>query len=548
MKRTGTIFFKIAAVVAMLLPLHGRAVAQAADKPSLVVTIVVSQMRYDYMERFAANMGAKGFKRFAAEGLVFADARYDFMQTITPATLATLTTGANPSTHGIVSHRWVNYTTNYVERLIDDPSARGLDTDAGIGQYSYANLTVPTVGDRLMEQHPESKVITVAADPVSAVVMGGFGSDVYWMDSTRGNWVSSTAYMTALPDWVERYNSLRVASQYLDYTWSLLRPKQQYINTVYSVFDLDADKRFRRLMSLDGARKRGVSRNYPAILHTPAGNTLVAEFAKQAVIYERLGKGEFTDMLNICFDTPRYVGGFFGGESVEVEDMFYRLDQDIADLLSFIGAQVDMSKVVVVLTSDHGASDSFDYRETPRDRFNADQFRVIVNGFMNAQYGPGEWVIDYSDRQLYLNRDLIYQQNLSLDQIQNRVAAFALQFRGVSHVLTSTALQNSSFNGGYAEKMQNSFYPKRSGDLIINLMPGWIEECEYNRTGCGSMYEYDTHVPLMFLAPRLYGQVLPGTVNMRDVAPTLARMMRISRPIAAEGEPIAEIVDRYDVQ
>lgn len=514
-----------------------------AAKPRLVVNIVVSQMRYDYLSRFGQNMDSDGFNKFLNNGIVFTDARYNFMQTTTPATLATLTTGADPSMHGVVGERWIEYTLNNTVDLIEDYDVRGLDCDYGIGQYSPHNLTVPTIGDRLKEQNPDSKVVTIALDPVSAVVAGGQTSHVYWMDETRGNWISSTAYMEDLPEWVERYNSLRIADQYLDFEWMLSKPKYAYVNTVYSVFDFEKTKesRFKKIVSFKFLKKKDIPKDYPGILRTPVGNSLVTEFAKQAIIYEDLGRNEHTDLVNIVYDTPRYIGELYGGESIENEDMLYQLDGDIAELVSFIGTHTNMNDVIIVLTSDHGASDSFDYKETPRERFNTSQFRVIVNGFMNTQYGPGDWVIDYVDRQLYLNRNLIYTNGLSLEEVQNRVAAFALQFRGVSHVLTSTAMQNSFFSGSYAEKMQNSFYPKRSGDVTINLMPGWIEESDDRRAASGSMYEYDTHVPLMILGPQLYGQKISRTVNMRDVAPTLARIMKISRPIASEGEPVEEV-------
>ncbi|MCD7969596.1 MAG: alkaline phosphatase family protein [Alistipes sp.] len=519
----------------------------SSPRPRLVVNVVVSQMRYDYLLRFGHNMSDHGFKKFLNQGLVYADARYNFMQTITPATLATLTTGADPSMHGVVSTRWIDYTLNTTINLLDDNTVNGLDCDAGIGRYSPRQLTVPTLGDRLREQHPDSKVITLAVDPVSAVIMGGFTSDTYWIDDTRGNWISSTYYMPQLPDWVERYNSLRIVSQYLDYNWMPEKPRDRYVNSVFSEFDFKSEGRFKRIMSFNFLKRKGINRDYAGVFTTPAGNSLVTEFAKQAIIYEVLGKTEGrTDLINICYDTPRYAGEIYGGESMEIEDMFYRLDAEIADLVNFIQAQVGSEHVVIVLTSDHGASDSYDYGDQPRDRFNAAQFKVIVNGFMNTQYGPGDWVIDYYDRQLYLNRNLVYTKSLSLEEVQNRVAAFVLQFRGVSHVLTSTAMQSSFFSGSYAEKMQNSFYPRRSGDLTINLMPGWIEEIEGHRTAAGSMYEYDTHVPLMLLGPRFYGQRVPNTVNMRDVAPTLARIMGISRPIASEGEPLEEVTRLYD--
>lgn len=517
----------------------------AAIKPKLVVNIVVSQMRYDYMTRFERNFGAGGFRQFLDNGLVFADARYNFMQTITPATLATITTGADPSMHGVVSTRWIDYTNNNIMTLIACPDSRGVGCDYGIGAYSPRNLTAPTIGDRLRQEDPGSKVITIAIDPVSAVVMGGLDGQAYWMDNTRGTWISSTAYMNALPGWAERYNDLRIASQYIEYSWMPVKARHLYANSSNSIFDAQGSARQQRTATYDFLLRAGIYGDYEKVFHTPAGNSLVGEFARQAIINEALGKDEHTDILNLCFDSPRYAGQLFGSESMEVEDMFYRMDTELAEFLTFLYGQVDPQEVVVVLTSDHGASDSYDHNGQERERFNANQFRVIVNGFMNAQYGPGDWVIDYCDRQLYLNRDLIYRSGLNITDVQNRVAAFVLQFRGVSHVLSATALQMSSFSGIYAEKMQNSFYPKRSGDLTINLMPGWIEEREGLRSDSGSMYEYDTHVPLMILANRFYGQKVLRPVDMRDLAPSLARIMQISRPIAAEGEAIEEVAKVY---
>lgn len=517
-----------------------------AAVPKLVVNIVVSQMRYDYLTRFAGNLDKGGFRKFMDIGICFTDARYNFMQTTTPTALATLTTGAEPSTHGVVAERWIDYTTNATVHLIMDRSASGVGCDAGLGTFSPQHIIVPTLADRLHEYNPHSKIVTIAADPVSAVVMGGQGSCVYWLDDSRGCWGTSTAYMERLPQWIEEYNQRKVARDYLDYKWTLLLPRDRYVNNAVSVIDPgDGENTYRRILSMFDFSKKKIDRDYTKLLYSPAGNTLVADFVKQAIVNEKLGQDDNTDILNICFDTPRFVGQAYGGESMEVEDMFYRLDREITGLLNFINQTVDMNSVVVMITSDHGASDSFDYGRKPRDRFNTAQFKVIVNGFMNAQYGEGEWIVDYCGRQLYFNRNLIYQKGLSLQEVQNRVAAFVLQFRGVSHVLTSTAMQMSYFSGSYAELMQNSFYPRRSGDLTINLMPGWIEETDGVRASSGSMYEYDTHVPLMFIGPQFFGQRVARTVNMRDVAPTLAHIMQISRPIASEGEAIEEIVKLF---
>ncbi len=522
--------------------------AQGGRKPRLVVNVVVSQLRYDDLSRYGDKFTEGGFMRFVKEGMIFDESEYDYMQTTTPAGLATLTTGANPSAHGVVNDSWFDYVNNKPVNLIEDPSVAGLECDAGVGRYSPIHVVTPTLGDRLKEESPRSKVITLASDPISAVVMGGQTSDVYWMDTTRCTWISSTAYMHRLPEWVTRYNEQRLPDTYLGYEWRLLNHRESYRNTNYAVIEFEPESRFKKIVAWGGLLKKDIDRDYSRIPYTPAGITLVKDFAKQAIIYEDLGKDEHPDLLNICFDTPRYVCDIFGGESMEREDMLYRMDTELADLLDFIYAQVPEQDVLVVLTSDHGVSDSYDAGWRPRERFNADQFRVIVNGFLCAQYGTGEWVVGYRDRQLYLNRTLIYSQNLSLEEIQNRTAAFALQFSGVSHALTATALSGGSFADGYGKRIQNSFYPKRSGDVVINLMPGWIEEDEQARALSGSLYDYDTHVPLMWLGAGIPACRVRAPADMRDVAPTLARILRISRPVASEGKPIEALVSLIEQQ
>ncbi len=522
--------------------------AETRKPPRIVVQIVVSQMRYDYLERFGPNFSDRGFRRFLGDGVTFTDSRYDYMLTGTQTSLATLTTGAMPSTHGVIGERWVDFLSGREVSLVEDRSVCGLSCDANVGCHSPLNLIVPTLGDRLLEDSPKSKVVTVAASASSAVVMGGFTKEVYWCDMSRGTWASSSRYMQKLPDWVEKYNETHPANRYMDAPWETYLHRERYVNERYSVLKVIADSRLRKTNGLgDLFKKDNFSRDYPKIYCTPAGNTLVREFAKQAVVYGDLGQDEYPDLLNVCFDSPRLAGELFGPESVEVEDMFYRLDAEIAELLDFLYAQFPADRLVVVLTSDHGASDSYDRGDTPRDRFNVPQFKVIINGFMNAQYGDGDWVLGYCDRQLYLNRDLVYRKGLSLQEVQNRVAAYALQFRGVSHAVTSTALSGNSFASGYGRLMQNSFYPRRSGDVVINLMPGWIEETPLVRSMSGSMYDYDRHVPLMMLGGGLRAARIRAPVDMTQVAPTLARLMQINRPVAASGDEIDAVTEQFEL-
>lgn len=503
-------------------------------------------MRADVLERYAENFSEGGFAKFKEQGIVCTQSRYEFMQTKTLPALATLTTGTNPSLHGVVSDRWVDNVTNTIVDLTADPEAIGLDCDAGISNVSPLHLTIPTLGDQLLNSSPKSKVISIALDANSSIVMGGFQSKAYWMDQTRGAWVSSSKYMERLPLWVANYNKQQIANQYLNFEWELSKALESYVNSDFSLIDKQEEGRYKKKTLFGFLKKKDISRDYARIPLMPAGNTLTTDFAKQAVIYEDLGEDSHTDLLNICYDSPRLAGDVFGPESIEMEDMFYRLDKEIASLVDFITAQLPEKDVLFVLTSDHGTSDSFDRTALPAERFSAAKLKVLVNAFLNSQYDSGDWVIDYVDRQLYLNHNLIYANKLSISEVQSRVATFILQFRGVAHALTGSAMQSSYFGDGYARLMQNGFYPKRSGDVFINLMPGWIEEEDQKRAMSGSMYDYDRHVPLMWMGAGLSSHTIRSPVDMCSVAPTLAYIMQISSPIGSTASTIDHISNQFE--
>lgn len=504
----------------------------SAAHPRLVVQIVVSSMRAEDLGRYAENFGEGGFRRLTEGGTLYTDAGYNYQQTTTPVSLATLTTGALPSTHGVIGTRWQDYVLNRPVTLIDSPNGP-----------SPANLIAPTLGEELLRQSPDSRAVTVAAEALSAVVTAGRGGAAFWLDSVRCDWTSSPYYLKELPASILHSNRQRFNLSYLHPQWQTLLPQEKYRNTHrYDIVPLHTKKERKEKEARSDSRLKPVN-DYERMRYTPAGNTAVLGMAKQAIAEYKLGADTAPDLLNICLDASRRIQEVYGPESVETEDMYYRLDRDLADFLTFVFAQVKDGQVLVVLTSDHGTSSSFDRAGEEIDRFNERQFEVIVNGFLNVRYGVGDWVLEYENKSLYLNHNLIYERGLDLADVQNEVAIFAMQFRGVSHALSATAMRTSYFGSGYAQKMQNSFYPRRSGDVALNLMPGWIELRDRSWSSSGSMYGYDTDVPLIFYGYRTGPQRIARRVEMTGVAPTLARILGIREPAACEGTPLAEIVE-----
>ena len=529
----------ISAITAIMTSLAANE-ASAAERPRLLVNIVVSGMRADDLVRYNKNFSNGGFNRLINNGAYYTNASYDYMQTTTPVSLATLATCAMPSTHGVVADSWFDYVGNKRVSLIDDSKEKGVNYSGDAVGYSPRQLVAEPISDAMIQNDSTSKVATIAIEPLSAIVTAGHSGEVYWMETLQTDWTTSSYYTQELPAWITQYNQTEKNLDFLTKRWNALLEYDNYLNSRVACIEGLKSKQNKRIDHFEedaAAINKIFSDEYEQMCYTPTGNSALLAFAKQMVANNKMGSDDVPDILNIVLDTPRKISGRFGPESVEYEDMIYRLDRSLEDFISFVVAQVtDPQQIVITLTSDHGTSPSFDIESNHVERFNVRQAEVITNAFIGAQHGNGEWVLGYIDRAFYLNHDLIIEKGLSLKDMQHDVATFMMQLRGVSHAVAAEAMRNTYFGSGYGRKIQNGFYPRRSGDVIINLMPEWIEEEENVRSSSGSMYLYDREVPLIIFGGGVTKGRYNEKVDMTSVVPTIAKMVGIAAPTASEGE------------
>ena len=538
-------FTRYIVVIAVFI-LSAASMAMAQTEPRLVVNIVISSMGADDLDRYADNFSSAGLRRIINGGQRFTNASYDYMQTTTPVSLATLSTGATPSIHGVVADRWFDYVGNKEVSLIEDRKEQSVNYSGGSGSYSPRNLVAQTLSDALAQQHPDSHIATIAVEPLSAIVMAGRSGEVYWMETLQSSWTTSSYYSKELPKWIADYNYQDQNEEYAIKRWTSLLPYDNYHNSQVSVVEGLQSKTNKRIIHVQETplAKGTMDDIYYQMCYTPAGNSAMLAFAREVVVHNKMGGDAVPDMLNIVLDTPRLISNRFGPESVEYEDMLYRLDRDLESFLSFLATQVAApEQLLIVLTSDHGTSPSYNATEDVRERFNVRQAEVITNAFIGSLYGNGDWILGCIDRAIYLNHNLIMDKGLSLEKIQNDVATFVMQLRGVSQAVTAESMRGSYFGSGYGRKIQNGFYPRRSGDVVLNLMPEWIEEREQTRSMSGSMYRYDTQVPLIIYGAGCKAQLRNDKIDMTSLAATQAEILGIMAPSAAEGEEITIIYE-----
>lgn len=512
-----------------------------SESPRIVVGVVVDQYRYDMISRYWDDFSSGGFRKIISNGAYCRNAQYNYMYSQLAPAYATIASGTPPSVHGIVADHWYEPLKEQMLRAAIAGEYKNLSrTDSK--SYAPENMFCETFSDRLKMYHAgESKVISISPDPDAAVLLGGFQADAaFWLDSDA-RWCSSSYYMDSLPEWVRNFNKKDYPATYFERSWNLYLPEEKYANCLPDTntyeYGYDSDfKHFPYVYADMLTHYKGSS----LIKRIPEGNTLTTDFAVNAMIIEGLGSDAITDVLMLNYGVNEYVGSYFGPESREVKDLMLRLDREIAHLISVCEERFGKSEVLFMLTASSGMSNNPEYLRSikmPGGNFKHHYITTLLRNYLKMLYGEGDWVRDYDNQQIFLNRTLIEDAELDLDEMQKKAAGFILNSDGVSNALTSNQLQYNVYTSGIFEKMQHSYHPKRSGDLMINLKPGWIKDVSY-ASQHNSPYLYDTHVPLVWYGWKIRKSVIDAPVHMSDIAPSISYMLNIPYPSASTGNPI----------
>jgi len=507
-------------------------------------------MRYDFIHRYWQNFSDDGFKVLVNEGSFCKNARYNYLLTQSAPGIATLLTGAQPASHGIVSDRWLSRITEEMVTATYDKRYRGVGGDDMYGSYSPRNMMASTLGDELKRWNSESKVIAVSLDPQQAVLAAGHSGDgAYWLNPYYGTWMTSNFYQKELPEWVSDFNKKKFADAYVQRSWETLLPMGSYHSPDISAIDtikkgeLEEAKKYPFTIMKSLLAEKAKDRDFGILLTTPFGNSYAKDFAVSAIVNENLGKDEVTDLLTVYFAPTADICMKYGTNSVELEDAYYRLDTELAHFMSFINETIGRENVLIVLTSDHGTTDSPGKQNSirvPGGTFEPKQSIALLKSYLSITYGKGEWIRAYDQKQIFLNRGLIEDSDIKLADFQDKISEFMVQFSGVASSATATTMVNMAFNQGNLFKMQNSYNIKRSGDVLFFLEPGWTERSETS-SAQSSPYSYDSHVPLIFYGWKIKRKSILTPMDITDVAPTIATFIDISWPNAASGKPMEEM-------
>lgn len=546
MLRTSVTFFLLLA-----LTLSAFCQSENQPKPKLIVGIVVDQMRYDYLERFSHLYGEGGLKRLMNEGANFHNHHFSYAPTYTGPGHASIFAGTTPAVHGIIGNDWYDRELQREIYITDDSTQTGVGTDGSAGKMGPHKLLSTTLLNELENfTAGESKTIAISMKDRGAIMPAGGNADAaYWfVGGDEGNWISSSHYLEQLPDWVNEFNNQKRKDKLLNGEWNLLFEKERYksYRADNNPYEYNFREMIRPAFPYELSNLRESNGNYDLLKATPTGNTYTTDFAISTLKNENMGTDDITDFLAVSYSATDYLGHQFGPYSLEIQDTYARLDRDIAKLLKKLDQGVGEGNYTVFLTADHGA--------VPNPAFLKDEglpadylpYHDLINEIENnlsETHGEGKWVEHFINDQIYLNRKLISEKELNLAEVSQQVADIAIEFKGVSNVITSHQLHTAS-QDGIMKIIKNGHQQKRSGDVTLVVAPGWLTSYSFQGTTHGAPYSYDTHVPLIFFGQGIESADYYEQTYIKDIAPTISAILRMSQPSGCTGNPINALFTR----
>ncbi len=521
--------------------------AQGIQRPKLVVGLVVDQMRWDYLYRFYDRYAANGgFKRMLHEGFSCENTMIPYTPTITACGHSSLYTGTVPAITGITGNFWWDNQLNREVYCTEDKTVTTVGSPSLLGQMSPRNLLVTTICDELrLATNFRSKVIGIAIKDRGGILTSGHSANAaYWYDNTVGDWITSSYYMKELPTWVKDFNAKKWVDKYYQEGWKTLFPIGTYKQSSADEKPWES-KPFIGLKNFPYDTKGFVGKNYGAIAFMPQGNSLTAELAKASVIGEQLGADDTTDFLAVSFSSPDYIGHGFGPNSIEIEDNYLRLDKELGELLDFLDKKVGKDQYLVFLSADHGVNQVPAFLKSNNiPAGTVDMFDVTkrLNAGLRAKFGIENLVVSQDNYQIYLNHPAMDSAKLKSEDLKKWVIDTLNREPGISRVFAIDKLTETTLNSKQKSMIANGYYPRRSGDVQIILLPQYIDGFLTSGTTHGLWNPYDAHIPLVWFGWGVkHGSTNRETYNI-DVAPTLAAMLHIQMPSGTVGQVIPEIM------
>lgn len=488
---------------------------QAQDKvvaPKVYLNIVVDQLRTDFLYEFYNLYGEGGFKKLLAEGRVYPNTYYAFENVDRASAAATLATGTDPYVSGIVGEQWLDRKSMRVVSCVEDRKYDGYFTTLS---FAPTKLKAITLTDEMKRASRGGAIIcSIAPDEDVAVINGGHAADVVlWKNNSAGFW-SSSSYYGEFPAWASEMNR---TNQEGTKRWEPLLSSLDY-----NYYGEKAPPRFSY-----GFSGRIDMRKYKT---TACINEEITELALNYIKESKIGRDEMTDCLSLAFYAGNINGESMEERPVEVQDIYARIDRNIATVIAELEKKVGADKLVVSLSSTgyvmENGEDGAKYR-LPSGTIYMDRIMVLLNVYLSAIYGKGEYIEGVHAQQFYINNKLIEDMKLDKYAVVSHAIEFLKSVDGVEDVFTIYNL------GGMLspdlQYVKNGYNSSCSGDIWLRLMPGW-KVVRSSLTSLSDKYRTPVMFPMVIYGTGVKANVVEEITPANMLAVEMARILRIRRP------------------
>ncbi len=484
---------------------------------------MVEGLNDDYLTLLQDCFIDGGFKRLAKDGITISNV--DFGPGLDPvASTAIIHTGASPNVTGIPGAMIYDTTLRKGRHSLLDPDAIGNFTDE---TYSPKNISVSTLSDEVkLDAQGIGSVHSLAADSHKAIIMAGHAANsAFWINEHNGQWATTTHYKD-VPTTIAGRNYNTPISVKLDtLSW-----------TPYLPIDLYPDiPEYRRKFAFHYNYPKKELGRYTQFKASPLANTELTDVACSYISDMSLGRHGAIDMLNIAYNLTPYTYTSESDTRLETMDAYIRLDRDLARLISTAERNVGAENIFLFLAATPPPMTGKRDDETwgvPSGQFSPKKAMSLLNMYLMALHGNGDWVSGYHDRHFYLNQKTIKENNLDIYSVRAEAADFLGRMSGVCNVYTiDDVISNRAGENASALKRNTSI--KHAGDVMIAVTPGWEIVDEETSQPNTVVREGYVPTPFFILWSGVKGQRLDSSVDARVLAPTISRLLRIRSPNAA---------------
>jgi predicted AlkP superfamily pyrophosphatase or phosphodiesterase len=281
------------------------------------------------------------------------------------------------------------------------------------------------------------------------------------------------------------------------------------------------------------------------VRYLPGGNSLIFKMAKSCIEGEALGQDDETDFLCLSFSSPDYAGHKFAPNSIEVEDMFLRFDGELDKFLNYLDSEIGKGAYTVFLTADHGGAHNPVYMQNmgiPAGNMNEADNEPRLNALLKVKFGFDTLIRSVYNYQVYFNEEKIKAAGIKREEVKSTVINWLKTQEGVTYVADLENLSSIILPDAIKTMIINGYYAKRSGVIQVIYEPGWLSDDIPTGTTHGTWNPHDTHIPLLWYGWGISKGNTYRTINMTDIAPTLAALLHIQMPNGNIGEVITELM------